>query len=208
MLKFLLPKQEDFFELFKNNAENLVKVAQDFEKLLNHLDHASTYTHTIEEHERAAHKITEITLEKLHKTFITPFDRYDIHRYVKKLDEAIDSIHRTAQRVALYELTELPHEIKELAGLTLRSAKIIQSATQQLSSLKNATKILELCDGVNRKEAEADTLMLSGVSELFQTESDMRRLLKVKEIYEYSKSCVIGCQVVANIIKDIVLEYS
>lgn len=208
MLKFLLPKQEDFFRLFQSNAENLVNVALQFEKLLQNLEHPESYNQAIEVHESAAHKITEVTLEKLHKTFITPFDRYDIHRFVKKMDEAIDSIHRTAQRVVLYQLKVLPQEIHELSTLTLRSAKIIQSATQQLSSLKNATKILELCDGVNRKEADADKLLLSGVSELFQTESDFRKLLKVKEIYEYSKASINGCQTVANIIKDIVLEYS
>lgn len=208
MLKFILPKQEDFFQFFSATAEKLVAVALEFELLLKHLSDPFPHLQMMEEYEISAHRLTETTLEKLHKTFITPFDRYDIHRFVKKLDKVIDAIHRTGHRVVIYKLSEVPKEIHSMASLCVRSTEVIQSATKQLHSLKNATSILELCDIVNHNEGEADRLLSSGVSQLFQTESDLRQLLKIKEIYEYSKASINGCQTVANIIKDIVLEYS
>lgn len=208
LLKMLLPDQEDFFKLFSNTAEKVVAVAHEFEALLKHLDRPDAHAKAIETHEQAAHHLTNMTLEKLHKTFITPFDRYDIHRFVKKLDDAVDSIHRTMQRVTIYQLTSVPQEINALATLGVKCAEVIQSATNQLHSMKNANKILELCDIVSRLESQSEQLLLSGVSHLFQKESDIRTLLKIKEIYEYSKANINGFQTVANIIKDIVLEYS
>lgn len=208
LLKFILPHQEDFFHSFRGIAEKLVAVSQEFNYLLKNLNAVETPVKTIVGHVQAAEQLTDTTLEQLHKTFITPFDRYDIHRFVKKLDDAVDSVHRTAQRVMIYQLNEVPQQILELASMNLKSSEVILSATKQLHSLKNATNILELCDVVNHLETQADQLLLSGVSLLFQTESDLRQLLKVKEIYEYTKASINGCQTVANIIKDIVLEYS
>ncbi len=208
MMKFFLPHHTDFFELFQTSSGALVEVAQLFNELLNNLENPEKHIQAIDIHEQKAHKITNSTLEKLHKTFITPFDRYDIHRFVKKLDDVVDAIQRTGHRVVIYQLTTVPQEIHALAGLGVRAAKIIQAATLELHSLKNATKILQLCDTVTPLESEAEHLLLSGVSELFQSESDLRILLKTKEIYEHTKSIINGCQIVTNIIKDIVLEYS
>lgn len=208
MLRYFLPAQEDFFEQFRKIAVELLHISEQFQALLNNLEHSQNYVSAIEEHEERVNIIINTTLEKLHKTFITPFDRYDIHRFVKKLDDTADAIQRTAKRVHIYKLKNLPKEIHAIAELSVESAKVIQTATGHLHLLKNTSIILELCDTVNRYEREAEKLLLSGVSRLFEEESDMRQLLKIKEIYEYSKSILNGCQTVSNIIKDIVLEYS
>lgn len=208
MLRYFFPVQEDFFEQFRKITIELLQISEQFKILLNHLEHSKTYVNTIEEHEEKVNVIINTTLEKLHKTFITPFDRYDIHRFVKKLDDTADAIQRTAKRIHIYKLNKLPEEIHSIAELSFQSAMVIQTATEHLNSFKNASKTLELCDTVNRYEREAEKLLLSGVSRLFEEESDMRQLLKIKEIYEYSKSILNGCQTVSNIIKDIVLEYS
>lgn len=208
LLKLILPHQEDFFKSFSDVAEKLLAVSREYDNLLKNLAAPQKPLEAIEIDVQSVQRVTNTTLEQLHKTFITPFDRYDIHRFVKKLDDAVDSVRRTAQRVMIYQLTIVPQEILDLAMINLKSSEVILSATKQLHSLKNATSILELCDVVNHLENEADQLLLSGVSRLFQTESDLRQLLKVKEIYEYTKASINGCQTVANIIKDIVLEYS
>ncbi len=208
MLRYFFPVQEDFFEQFRKIAVELLQISEQFQTLLSHLENSKHYVVAIEEHEEKVNAIINTTLEKLHKTFITPFDRYDIHRFVKKLDDTADAIQRTAKRIHIYKLEKLPQEILSIAELALQSAKVLQTATGHLNSLKNASKILELCDMVNRYEREAEKLLLSGVSRLFEEEADMRQLLKIKEIYEYSKSILNGCQTVSNIIKDIVLEYS
>lgn len=208
MLRFFLPAQEDFFELFRKIAAELLEIAGQFQVMLNHLDNSASALAAIEIQEERLNQTVNMTLEKLHKTFITPFDRYDIHRFIKKLDDTADAIQRAAKRVHIYKLKTLPREIHAMADLSLQSAKIIQAATQDLHSLKKSSIILKLCDAVNRHEKEAEKLLFSGVSRLFEEELDMRQLLKIKEIYEYSKSILNGFQTVSNIIKDIVLEYS
>jgi len=206
--KFFLPAQADFFELFQKIAEELRVVANQFQWLLGHLGDPESYISSIEAHEEKSCQIINITLERLHKTFITPFDRYDIHRFVKKLDDTIDAIQRTSKRIAIYKLKTLPDELHSMSTLCLQGVEAIYTATYQLHSLKNASKILALCDTVNDLESKAELLFLSGVSRLFEEEADIRQLLKIKEIYEYSKSILNSCQTVSNIIKDIVLEYS
>lgn len=208
MLKYFLPAQEDFFELFRKIADELLEVSKQFEVLFANLNTPERFVAAIQTHEERAHAIINLTLEKLHKTFISPFDRYDIHRFVKKLDETVDAVQRTAQRIEIYKLKTLPDEIHSMANLCLESAKIIHTTTAQLHSLKNASKILELCDQVSQYEIQAEQLLLSGVSKLFEEESDLRQLLKIKEIYDYCKASLNGFQTVSNITKDIVLEYS
>lgn len=208
MFKYFLPAQEDFFELFCLISDELLTVVKQYQVLLQHLNEPEPYMKIIEVHEEKANVIINNTLEKLHKTFITPFDRYDIHRFVKKLNDTLDAVHRTAKRITIYKLHSLPAEIHSMSTLCLQSVQVIQTATKQLNSLKNASTILSLCDMMNDLENEAEQLLLAGVSRLFEEEADLRQLLKIKEIYEYSKSTLNGCQIVSNIIKDIVLEYS
>jgi uncharacterized protein Yka (UPF0111/DUF47 family) len=208
MQKFFFPAQTDFFDLFHKIAEELLIVAQQFQELLNNLNNPENFISTIEIHEQRACHIINMTLEKLHKTFITPFDRYDIHRFVKKLDDTVNAVQRTCKRIVIYKLRILPQELYLMASLCLQAAEAIHSATDHLSSLSNSSKILELCDTVNDLESKAEVVLLKGVSQLFEDEPDIRQLLKIKEIYEYAKSTLNSCQIVSNIIKDIVLEYS
>lgn len=208
MLRFILPAQEDFFDLFQKIADQLLDVARHFQILAQNLDNIDYTLPLINAHDERAHLIVKDTFEKLHKIFITPFDRYDTHRFVKKLDATVAAIQRTATRIALYKLTSLPDELKEMVSFSLNSAELIQQATQQLNSLKNASQILEKCDQISLLEDEADKLLLSGLSKLFEEEQDLRQVFKVKEIYEHTKSIHNGYQVISNIIRDIVLEYS
>lgn len=208
MLKLILPHQEDFFKLFKDVANELVEASEQFQALLKDLSNVEKYAKAIAIHEEKADKISDNTLTKLHKTFITPFDRYDIHRFVKKLDDILDAINRTTKRIVIYKVHAVPPEINSMAFLCTQATETIRKAVQFLDNLKNAQQILELCDSIDKLEIEGEQLLLTGVSRLFQEPVDHRELLKIKEIYEYTKSIIKNCQGVAQIIKDVVLEYS
>lgn len=208
MLKFFFPAEEDFFKLFESMTVELVKSAEQFHLLLEDLTKAENYLKRISDSEQISDQIEDEILQKLHKTFITPFDRDDIHRLVNKLDDSVDYFDRTAQRIIIYKITDLPQPILQLSGFTLKATDHLQKAVAFLSNLKNAAEILSLCDEIKALEDEAEALILSGVSELFTNESNIKKLLQVKEIYENMRAIISSCRTVAIVLKDIVLEYS
>ncbi len=208
MLRKFLPYEQNFFKLFQEAAEELEQAASQFYAMISDLQHAGQYAQTINQIEKRADKIAHATFELLHKTFITPFDRNDINAITSKLDDIVDSINRSAQRVSLYQLTQLPQEIHQLAKLTAQCSVQIRLALGHLDKLTNTTEILQHCKAVNQAENEAHQISLSGIARLFQEESDCKQLLKVKDLYEYGKGMIDQCEDLANIIKGIVLEYA
>ena len=102
MLKRLLPRQDNFFQLFQQAADKLVLASTEFSNMLQHLDNQQHYVDLIAKHEEEADQIAHNNFELLHKTFITPFDRHDIHELTSTLDDIIDLINRIAQRFPFY----------------------------------------------------------------------------------------------------------
>src|SRR5579883_2976220 len=121
MLKRLLPRQESFFQLFQRAADKLLLVATEFSNLLQHLDNQQYYVDLIAKHEEEADEIAHTNFELLHRTFITPFDRQDIHQLTSSLDDIIDLINRIAQRFPFYQLQSVPEEMIKLSQLSMRS---------------------------------------------------------------------------------------
>lgn len=208
MLRKIIPRQENFFGLFQQAADELVGAAKEFNRMLKDLPHASQYAKIISDHEETGDSVARSTFDLLHKTFITPFDRNDIHQLTGKLDDILDVFNRTAQRICLYQLEKLPEGIQKIACLSLDAAQLIKDAFKQLDNLKHAASIIQYCRQINEMDSRAETIMLEGVGNLFANENDFKYLLKVKEVFEYSKLIISECHGLADIIKGIVLEYS
>ena len=208
MLKKLLPKQNNFFQLFQKAADHLVGAAEQFLLLIKHLDASEQYAKLISDHEIAADNCAKQTFDLLHQTFITPFDRHDIDQLTRKLDDILDMINRTTQRITLYKIKALPENIERIAILGLEASRSIRTAIKELANLKNANDIVKICRAINNASSEAEAIMLQGLGHLFAETDDVKHLLKIKEIYEYSTYIVRECHGIADIIKGIVLEYS
>lgn len=208
MLKKLLPKQDNFFELFEQAAYQLESAAEHFLQLVQDLPHANDYAKLIAEHEATADNYARATFDLLHKAFITPFDRHDIHRLTRKLDDILDVINRTTRRIVLYQFKILPNGILQIAELALQAVRAVKKTLTQLKNLKNAAETIKLCQEISELDSRSEQLMLEGVDKLFTDEQDFKYLLKAKEIFDYSTNIVHECHDLADIIKGIVLEYS
>jgi predicted phosphate transport protein (TIGR00153 family) len=182
--------------------------AVEFYKMLQDLNQQQHYVDQIAKNEEEADQIAHQTFELLHKTFITPFDRYDIHHLTGSLDDILDQINRCAQRFPFYHLAQVPPEMIQLAGLSAESMQALKEAIYALSSLKNADIIFQRCDEIDRVEGKAHKVVLAGEKKLFLEENDFKQFFKLKEIYSHTKSVINRSQDVANIVKGIVLEYS
>lgn len=208
MLRRLLPRQESFFQLFQHAADKLVLAATDFSHMLEDLDKQQYYVDVIAKHEKDADRIAHTNFALLHKTFITPFDRHDIHQLTSALDDVIDLIHRIAQRFPFYELKAVPEELVQLARLSAETAAQLKKAIYCLHSLKNSDEIFGFCEEINRLENKAHQIALAGEKKLFIEETDFKHFYKLKEIYEFTKRVINHCQDISNMLKGIVLEYS
>lgn len=208
MLRRLLPRQDTFFQLFEKAADKLVLASTEFSNMLQHLDNHQHYVDLIAKHEEEADKTAHTNFELLHKTFITPFDRHDIHELTSTLDDVIDLINRIAQRFPFYHLKFVPDEIIQLAQLSLEATTHLKQAIYRLHSLKNSEEIFECCNEIDNVESKAHQVVLAGEKKLFMEEEDFKQFFKLKEIYAHIKLVINRCQDVANILKGIVLEYT
>lgn len=208
MLKRLLPRQENFFHLFAQAADKLQLASIEFCDMLQHLDDQQLYVDRIAKHEEEADQIAFNNFELLHKTFITPFDRHDIHELTSTLDDVIDLINRIAQRFPFYELKSVPEEIIKLSQLSAEATNHLKLAIYCLHSLKNSEEIFKQCNEIDRVESAAHQVVLAGEKKLFLEIQDFKEFFKLKEIYAHTKLVINRCQDVANILRGIVLEYS
>jgi uncharacterized protein len=208
MLKKMIPREKGFFVLFQEVADKVLHAAGQFQLLTDDLAHAGHYAKVIEQDEDEGDKLTRATFDLLHRTFITPFDRYDIHKLASNLDDVLDLLNLTAKKITLYQIQSIPEEIHNLARLVLQAAKLVKLAICELDSLKNSEQILLYCRDIIKVENEAEQLILTGLVRLFEEEPDFKKLLKTKEIYESIKRIIDKSQNLANIIKGIVLEYA
>jgi hypothetical protein len=208
MLKRFLPRQENFFNLFQKTADIVVNASSQFHAMLHDLPNQQRYIDSISTLEHAGDEITHTTFELLHKTFITPFDRHDIHHLTSRLDDILDLINRCAQRFPFYQLNNLPEEMFTLAELSTQATLFLKKAVYRLHTLKQAQEIFKFCQDIDYIENQANGILLVAEKNLFLDEKDFKRFFKLKDILSQTKDVISCCQDIGNTIKGIVLEYS
>lgn len=202
----LMPSEGKFFELFIQHADLCVKGAKEMVGLMSNFDDLENRVHAIESIEKQADKITYAALDLLHKTFITPIDRDDIHKLITNMDDILDLLEDAGQTISLYDIKAVTPEAKRLAELCLSCAEKVKSAVGLLHSMDNSAQILALCEEIDRFESDADHVMRAAMSKLFRDEPDVRTLIKLKAIYEILETVTDRCEDVANVIEGIIVE--
>lgn len=209
VLKFFVPKDHSFFPLFESDAQNLVKATEFLRELMSStdvIDHERLYKE-IRDVEHIGDEITNKTYEQLNKSFITPFDREDIHELTAHIDDVVDSINGIARRICLYRPKKMMPIYKEMADLIYNGAKEIETAIHCLKDpVSNKKKITDACDKVKAIEHLADELYFTGVSELFEKEEDPKELLKNNKILEILERCVDEEEDVTDTLKAVLIK--
>ena len=202
----LMPTEGKFFDLFNQHAALCVKGAQEMVGLMTNFDDLENRAHAVESIEKQADKVTHATIDLLHKTFITPLDRDDIHKLITRMDDILDMMEDAAQTISLYDLQAVTPEAKRLAELCLACCEKVQQAVGMLHNMDNAQKMVAICEEIDRLESDADHVMRAAMSKLFRDEPDVRNLIKMKAIYEILETVTDRCEDVANIIEGIIVE--
>ena len=210
----LLPREGNFFELFNEHGALIAEGARAFMAMVQNYDdepERERHAKAVGDAERAADKITAEVHRLLHRTFITPLDRDQIHRLINAMDDVIDLLQDSSEVMSLYDLRHLSADVVRLSEISVRCCERVQRVLTLLPRLKDAQvaeSVLKTCEEIDQLESDADRVMRSAMSALFREEPDTRQLIKLKAVYEHLESISDRCEDVANLVEGIVLENS
>ena len=210
----LLPREGNFFELFNQHGGHIVEGARAFILLIQNyadLDLREKYGNEVGNAERSADRVTAEVNRLLHKTFITPIDREQIHGLINAMDDILDLLQDATETMALYDVRAMTEEVLRLGDLSAKCCERVQHAVSLLPKISQpatAEAAIKTCEEIDKLESDADRVMRSAMSKLFREETDVRELIKLKTIYEQLESISDRCEDVANLIEGVVLENS
>lgn len=204
------PKEPKFFVLFEKAAQNLVVVAEMLVKMLHEESEAKRVEliRTIEKLEHQGDIYTHEILHELSSTFITPFDREDIHALATAIDDIIDYIHGSGKRIELYNVRVINPSMIELGSMILEGSRELQKAVFGLRDSKNYRSVLESCVHINSMENRADDVFDRAVARLFDLEKDAINLMREKEVLQNLETATDMCEDAANVVESIIVKYS
>ncbi|MFL5263757.1 MAG: DUF47 domain-containing protein [Anaeromyxobacteraceae bacterium] len=208
LLEKLMPRTDDFFDDFEKLAATTVEGTRLLKAMLDDFTDVPRKVQGIKDVEHRGDDITHRSFERLHKQFITPFDRPEIHRLLSRIDDVLDLADAAAERLGLYEITTVLPDARELAGVLVAAAETMQQAVRGLRDVKNPKRVLEACKAVNVCENQGDTLIRRAIADLFKSGLDPLTVMKWKEILDLIEDGIDRAEDVANVIEGVVLEHA
>lgn len=208
IFSFLVPKDRKFFPLFNETADNLVFASELLIKLIreNNFEKRHELVKAIKESELIGDRLTHKMLDELNGTFITPFDREDIHSLVNTMDSVVDYINSAAKRIDLYKLLKFPEEFVLVADLILEANKEIQKVLRNVKNVNDFKLYSDSCIKISKLETQVDDIYQSYLSNLFEEESNAIDLIKKRDILTALEKSIDKCDDVANIFSALIVK--
>jgi len=203
----LFPKSVDFFDTFELIAINIANATDQFVSLLDNLHEIESRAKIIHEMEQDGDMFTHDVMKKLHKTFITPIDREDLHDLASRLDDILDALWAAADRMTVFKLKESTKWSITMAKELHTTVELVHRAIKKLKA-KNYSHVQEVCIEINKFENKIDRAFRDALKELFDEIKDPILIIKWKEIYEHLEVASDRCEDVANILEAIVLKHA
>ncbi len=201
-----LPKESNFFVLFSKQAELAVSAAVFFVEITSNGTYDEETVRKMRSLEHQADEVTHEIIERLNKTFITPFDREDIFTLTKELDSVIDMIYTITNRMRVYRIKEINHDLVEFANVIEKSVRALTVAIESLKDTKRPQTALDSCIEVNRLENIGDNMRDAILAKLFETATDPVYLIKWKEIFQFAETVLDICEDVAHVVESIIVK--
>ncbi len=209
MPKFsFIPREKKFFEFFEGSARNMVEAARKLKEMVDTWENVGERIAEITELEHEGDRITHQTMEQLHRTFVTPFDREDIALLSHSLDDVTDFIHAAADAMFIYKVNRPGQAARELSDIIVQGAVEVAKAMPELRRRSSLKHILEHCVEINRLENAADRVFRSAIADLFADSTDIIEIIKWREIYEHMESATDRCEDVADVLEGVALKHA
>jgi uncharacterized protein len=202
----LLPKDTVFFDLFEGLASHAVSSAGHLLTLARQFPDITAPLQKIREEEHSADGLAHTALDRLDRTFITPFDREDIHTLIGEIDDIIDSIDALAKRFPLFHVKVMDPIFVQQAELLLEATKVVREAVARLRKGRKLSELSQLLIEIHHKESQGDDNHHAAMSRLFEGNTDPLDVIKWKELLDYIENAIDGCEDVGNTLERIVLK--
>ena len=199
----LIPREKKFFRMFADVSENLTQGARILHDILSNPAGPADRVPKLQEIEHRGDEMTHDIIRMLNQTFITPFDREDIHQLSSAFDDVLDFVNAAAVRMTLYRISNPPPAAAVLAGLIVTQAEELSKCVAVLGETQ---KVIDYCVEVNRLENEADRVSRKAIAELFEYEKDPIQLIKLKELYEVLETATDKAEDAANVLETVTLK--
>jgi len=208
IFSFLVPKDRKFFPLFNEVADNLVFASGLLIKLIreNNFEKRQELVKAIKESELVGDRLTHKLLNELNGTFITPFEREDIHSLVNTMDSVVDYINSAAKRIDLYKLSKFPEDFVLVADLILEANKEIQKVLRNVKNVNDFKLYADSCVKISELETQVDDIYQSFLSNLFEEELNAIDLIKKRDILTALEKSIDKCDDVANIFSTLIVK--
>jgi predicted phosphate transport protein (TIGR00153 family) len=209
LLRFLMPKEEKFIDLFEAHSKLIVAAADALAAMMaaDQKDRAAR-GREVSAIEIEADNITKQTIIALHRAFITPFDRSDIHALSKALDDAVDLIESVVLGAELYRVEEFDQHMRDLTAMIQQVGRLVAEVMPLLHNLsRNAMRINSLCEQISKLEGRADEVLRKAMSDLVAARPDTITFFGRKEVYELLEAVTDSCDDVADVIEGLVLDH-
>jgi len=199
----LIPRESKFFRMFSEVSQNLTQGTRLLQDILKNPADMEPRLDQLQEIEHRGDEMTHGIITALNQTFITPFDREDIHRLTSSLDDVLDYVNAAGVRLRLYKIKSPPSIAAELAAMIVEQS---EELAQGVSLLEKNKLVLEHCVEVHRLENEADRLSRKAIADLFDNEKDPIQLIKIKELYEVLETATDKAEDAANVLEAVALK--
>jgi predicted phosphate transport protein (TIGR00153 family) len=203
MFSKLIPRDEKFFDLFDEIALRLVRAAKLQKQLFSEPARIAEHVAAIKTIEHEADVLTHDVITRLNKSFVTPFDREDIHELASRLDDVVDLIDGTARRAVMFRVTSVREPARQLADVIVRAADSLEKA---VVAIKKPKIVIERGQEVKTLEEEGDAIYHAAVGKLFDGGEDPIEIMRWKELYDTLERTLDQCEDVANVLESIVLK--
>ena len=201
----LIPRENKFFDLFVEDAANMVAAARVLEQMMGHYEDRERLSSQLRDLEHAGDQLSHNIGHELETTFVTPFDREEIHALINRLDDVVDLIEEVGDTMILYGI-EAPTQLAvQQVEIIVRQCEQIAEA---LANLRTFRGLERFWIEVHRLENEGDRLVRRGIAELFHNGGDPVELIKWKDVYTLLEEAVDACEDVANVIERIVVKHA
>ena len=210
ILKFFVPREEKFFDMLKEQVDNILQGAEKLNSFINDFEKLDNMQRIerikeIKEIEHNGDQITHHIIETLNKTFITPIDREDIHQTIVKMDDILDLIYTTSKKFSLYNIDKMDEYISSFSGIIL---KCMIEVHNMVISLKRPKNINEFCVKLHTLENEADEVHDAAIGSLFNNSVKEKDIIKLKDVYDHLEDIVDAAEDLADVLEGIVGKHA
>ena len=210
LLKYFTPKEKKFYAMFNQAADCCIEASTELNNLFNSksVEEQKEIRKKIKAIERSGDEIATQVFDALNKTFITPFDREDIHEFANTLDDVVDLIYSLSGKVEFYHLTTFSTYMKNMVAEINNGCLQVQIAVLGLENFTSTDKTLRACKDLNKLETRVDEIFHQGISSLFKNEKDAIELIKQKDILTNIEKIANKIEDVSDVVKTILVKYA